>query len=314
MIVWLYIGIIMCMRVVQSVFSKKNASNLHKNAVCYVKYTMYYQAVAGVFALGLFLVGFFSGELVGDIGATILYASISGIALAITCICGVYNLCQGTMSLSSLFGTAGLIVPTVACIFMYGEFIDWYQWVAIAVFMVGAYLLACGSKKVYGKFSLKQFLILFLSLALNGVTMLMQKMFGMNVVGGNVSLFSLISFASGVVSFAIILLILKLIKKPSKPSEQQDNFVLFPALKEQAKIPKKSYLYGLFLAIAVFLINQLATLSTPLIEAVVLFAIINGGATIISTVVGAIFYKEKITWTTILGLVLGIGSLVLLKV
>ena len=313
--VWLYISIIMCMRVVQSVFSKKNATSLNKNAICYVKYTAYFQGVAGFFALGLFVVELIIGTTVSGVGETILYSVLSGLALALSCICGIYILCQGTMALSSLFGTAGLIVPTVASIFLYDEFVSWYQWVAIAVFMVGAFFLAGGSKKIYGKFTITQLAVLVCSLLLGGTTMLMQKMFGMNVQGGNVSLFSLISFGSSALLFAAVIPVLQLCNKKVMPSnETHEKFTLFPPTKEQAKLNKNSYLYGLFLAMAVFLINQLSTLSTPLIEAVVLFAIICGGATIISTLVGAVLYKEKITWRTVVGLILGIGSLVLLKI
>lgn len=312
--VWLYISIIMVMRVAQSFFSKKNATTLHKNGVSYVKYTAYYQAVAGFFALVLFLIELLSGASVSGVGETFVYAIISGIALAISSTLGIYILCQGTMVLSSLFATAGLIVPTVASIFLYKEYIVWYQWIALIVFMMGAFFLAGGSKKVYGKFTISQLLVLTLNLILSGTTMLMQKMFGMNVEGGNVSLFSLLSFLSSALIFILILPIMQALKNKATTQPQEDKFSLYPATPEQGKITKPSFLYGLILALAVFLVNQLSTISTPLIEAVVLFAIICGGATIISALVGAIVYKEKITWRTVVGLILGIGSLILLKI
>lgn len=315
MLVWLYIGIIMIMRVVQSLFSKKNATILGKNAVIYVKYTVYYQGVAGVFALILFLIELASGQTINGVGETFIYASISGIALAISTMCSVYILCQGTMVLGSLFGTAGLIIPTIACIFLYQEYIEWYQWVAIGVFMIGAFFLAGGSRKIYGKFTFSQLLVLISSLVLSGVTMLMQKMFGMEVEGGSVSLFSLISFVVSVVLFGIVLIIFKLIRKPAQTKQYSaDQFTFFPKNEQDGKLPKQSLIYGVVLAFAVFLINQLSTISTPLIEAVILFAIICGGATVVSAIVGAVVYKERITINTILGLILGIGSLILLKI
>jgi multidrug transporter EmrE-like cation transporter len=108
--------------------------------------------------------------------------------------------------------------------------------------------------------------------------------------------------------------VLSLCKKNATTKQNDKDFSLYPHCEEQAKFPKKSYLYGLFLAVAVFLINQLVTLSTPMIQAVVLFSIACGGATVISAIVGAVMYKEKLTPLTLIGLVLGIGSLILLKV
>ena len=70
---------------------------------------------------------------------------------------------------------------------------------------------------------------------------------------------------------------------------------------------------GVALAVAVFIINQLATLSTKLVSPVVLFTFINGGGTIISTLVAAVLYKERISIKSALGILLGITSLVLIK-
>jgi drug/metabolite transporter (DMT)-like permease len=237
--------------------------------------------------------------------------------LSLSVLCGVYLLTKGTMALSSLFATAGLIVPVIACSFLYDELVEWYQWIALVCFMLGSYFLSVSSKKTYGKFSFSQLLVLIASLLINGTTMLMQKMFGEEVKGGNVSFFSFVSFLSGLVLVGLVWLVIALLKKCTQTKKQvQDDqkFSLYPQTKMQGKLPKDSYLCGFCLAFAVFLINQLITISTPMIQAIILFAVTCGGATIISALVGAIIYKEKVTVNTIIGLVLGIGSLILLKV
>ena len=317
--VWLYIAIILLMRVVQHVFTKATSNQVPANSVGYLKYTLFYQGIAGVFALLLFGVDLIKGVDNLYFGETLLYASISGIALAACCCCSLYVLTTGTMSLNAMFGTAGLLVPTIAGMFLYEEYLSIWQWLSIVVFMVAAWLLIGASKKTYGKFTLKTFIILLLSLLLNGLTMLMQTMFGRNVVDGNVSLFSALSFGSGV-SVLLILYIVSFVcaKRKFKTEGEQEierkDFVLLPDNSKQIQITKKTYLFALFLAIAVFLINQLATLSTPLISPVILFALINGGSTIISALVGAIMYKEKLSMRATVGIILGIGALVALKV
>ncbi len=323
--VWLYIFIIMLMRVVQSVFTKRASSSVPKNSEGFLWYTLYSKAVAAAFALILFLIDVFRGVPIEGFGLTLLYASLSGTALAITSLCSLYTLNNGSMVLNSLFGTAGLLIPAIAGIFMYNEILSVLQWIAIAVFMVGVYLLIGSSKAIFGKFSLKTLAVLILSLVMNGATMLFQKMFGMNVEGGNVSLFSLLSFASGAVLLAISLLVIFVYNRVKKAksigltseiqsTEAQSAELTGEMQSTKTEFPKRLYLFGLALAFAVFVINQLATLSTPLISAVVLFAIINGGATLISAIVGAIMYKEKLTVRSVIGLVLGIGALILIKI
>lgn len=389
--VWLYIGIILVMRVVQHTFDKFNAKSVPSNSIGYLKYTVFYEGVACVFALGLFAVQMLRDPGVSHVGSTLLYASISGVALAVSCCCSIYALSTGTIVLSSMFGTAGLLVPTIAGIFLYDEILNVWQWLAIGVFMVAAWLLIGGSKTTYGKFTLKTFFVLLASLLMGGLTMLMQTMFGRSVEGGNVALFSVFSFAAGAALLGVLLLVFTLLvrgrrraanavalpenaesadtgkessaaetrahdevaadddatsdskkaagddttsdsKKAAGDDTMSDDknitaeqaatpkqatagdFVLVPLEKEKTVLPKKVYLYALFLAVAVFLINQLATLSTPLVSPAILFAFINGGSTIISAIVGAVLYKEKPNLRTVIGIVLGVGSLILLKV
>lgn len=313
---WLYITVVLLMRIVQSVFIKTNSKLVPKNSICYLKYTSFYIGCASIPAFILFIINGTQETLGLYFGQTLIYASISGVALAITCFCSLYALSSGTIVLSSLFGTAGLIVPSIAGIFLYNEHLSVWQYIAIIVFILGAYFLVGNSKTVYGKFSIKTLFVLLINLIMNGVTMLAQTMFARNLPEGNVSLFSFLSFFSGVVVLAIVLLLFIYIynvkgKMDNKTSEK--DFVLMPSNADEIKLPSKVFLGATFLAIAVFLINQLVTLSAGMISPIVLFSITNGGATIISAVVGAVMYKEKFTTESVLGIVLGVGALILIK-
>lgn len=62
-----------------------------------------------------------------------------------------------------------------------------------------------------------------------------------------------------------------------------------------------------------FVTNQLATLAASLVDSVVLFGFINGGATVIAAVVGAAVYKEKLTVKSTVGILLGVVSMIVIK-
>lgn len=130
----------------------------------------------------------------------------------------------------------------------------------------------------------------------NGLTMLMQQMFAHYVPDGDVSAFSLFSF--GIVGIALLLL--------SFPLSRKQN-------EETPPLSKKLLMYGAILSIAVFIINQLATISTVLVPPAVLFAFINGGSTIIAAVVAAVCYKEKLTVRSVTGVLVGVAALVIIK-
>ena len=82
---------------------------------------------------------------------------------------------------------------------------------------------------------------------------------------------------------------------------------------ENIKLGKTLYICGIALAAAVFVINQFATTLTALLPPVFLFTFINGGGTIISTLVAAVMYKEKLSVYSILGVIIGIGSMIMIK-
>ena len=313
---WFYIVIVLLMRIVQNVFVKTNSKLVPKNSVCYLKYTIFYIGCASIPAFVLFLIGYVGRGGVLYFDETLFYATLSGVALAIGCCCSLYALTTGTMVLNSLFATAGLLVPTIAGVFLYQELLSIWQYVAIVIFMLGAYFLVGNSKTIYGKFSFTTLVVLIVNLLSNGITMLMQTMFARNVENGNVSLFSFLSFISGAVVLALVLFVILIIVKNSddKVENNNDIFALLPNKKGQLALPKKVFLGALILAVAVFVINQLITISASTISPVTLFSFTCGGATIISAVVGSIMYKEKFTTKSIIGIILGVGSLIMIKI
>ena len=127
--------------------------------------------------------------------------------------------------------------------------------------------------------------------------MFCQKYFGEKVPNGNVSVFSMLSFLvpSVLLTFGILFM-----GKTQKAVEK-------------VEFPKKLYLYAAILSFAVFIIQQFVTILTPMLSSVILFTLVNGGATVIAAIVGAVCYKEKLTIKSIIGIVLGIASLICIK-
>lgn len=291
----IYIGIILAMRVVQSSFSKRASNLLPESVSGKAVYFGISKLFAAVFALAAVLL---SGGFAAPDLQTVTVAALSGISLAISSICSTLAIRTGTIVLNSLFGTAGLLVPCIAGIFWFDQPMSWPQWAGIAVLFLSAYLLIASSKEIYSTFSIKTFFLLLGSLLSNGLTMLFQMLFSRQVPEGNVSVFSFFTFAiPAVLLFAAAPLF-----------RQKDQ-----KTQTEGRLPKKLVVYALLLSFAVFVINQLATLASATVPPAVLFALINGGATIISAIVGAAMFRERLTAKSISGILLGVVSLVVIK-
>lgn len=294
--IYVYLFSILIARVVQAVFSKRS-SNEVKSIALTVRYTAYQYAISTALGLILLLTDVSGGKINA---ATVIIALLSGVSLFFSTFFSIYGMKSGTVSLVSMFGTAGLLVPIVAGVFLFDQPISLMQGVGTAIFFVSAWLLIKNSKNTYNGFSFKTFLLLLGSMLANGTTMLAQQMYTHYVPNGSISLFSLLSFGIAAVAGYPAALIM------GKRQAEADGG-------EKVKLGKTLYICGAALAAAVFVINQFATKLTALLPPVFLFTFINGGGTVISTLVAAAMYKEKLSVYSILGVIIGIGAMVIIK-
>ncbi len=291
----IYIIIILLCRIVQAIFNKQTSQNIGSTRTL-IKYITFSNTVSSLLGLCVIIAegkGFRINLL------TVIISAFSGLSLyALNCCC-IYAMKGGTVSLCSMFSTAGMIIPILAGIFLFNKPMSIMQWLGVAIFMVSSYLLIGNSRDIFKGFSIKTFFLLIGSMFANGLTMLAQQLFTAYVPDGNVTVFSFLSFSI----IAILSPLAIIFTKDKKVDDELKHKFL----------PRPLIICGLFLATAVFIINQLVTICTLTVSPAVLFAFVSMGATIISTVVAAIMYKEPLTVKAILGVVLGITALFIIK-
>ena len=247
----IYIGIILLFRIVQALFSKRS-SNEVKNITMMVGDSAFKNTISSVLGLALILI---AGSGFKADFKTIIIAVFSGLCLFISGCCSTYAMKSGTVSLNSMFGTAGMIIPIIAGAVLFNQPIAVMQVAGLGLFFLSAYLLIGASKTVYSNFSYKTVLLLIGSMVSNGGTMLAQQMFTHFVSDGDISVFSFISF--GVI--AVLASVAYFIMSSKNKSDDVET-----------KLPRALKICGIALAVAVFVINQLATASTKLVSPVIL--------------------------------------------
>ena len=297
-----YIGIMLAIRVVQNICSKCTSICFPKKVKNIFRYYAYSKALSALGAL-VFLILEMQHAAVSVSPAAVLIAALSGAFLLIGSYCGTLSMQSGTMALTSMFSTAGVIIPCIAGIFMFGEPLSLLQTVGLVLFLIAAYLLTVSTKTKTGKLTAKQVLLLIISLIGNGMVMLMQKIYAAWLPGSSVSVYSFMTFFIPCVVMA--LLGSNLFFRHEKAEENATDT-------DTEKFPKKLLLFGALAAIAVLIINQLATICAGILPSVVLFLFINGGNTVIATLVGIFLFGEKINLRNAIGILLGIASLALI--
>lgn len=289
-----FLAIILLARVVQAVFNKRSSNEIQGLGMTAV-YSAYRFAVSALLGLLLLLPSIGQTTVTGT---AIWISLLSGASLMAAGFCSIYAMKSGTVCLDSMFGTAGLIIPVAAGALWFDQPVQPMQLVGIGLFFLSAALLIRSSRNTYRNFSAGTVALLIGSMLSNGTTMLAQQLYTRYVPEGSVALFSCISFAFVAAAGCPLALVLR------RLPEEHDR---------PLRLNRPLLLCGAALAAAVFVINQLATTLTARMSPVILFTVINGGATVISTLTAAILYGERLTARSVIGVLLGILSMVLIK-
>lgn len=290
---YIFLITILILRIPQSFFNKKT-STLVTGTPRYFVYCSYSYVLAGLIAFVLML----SEGLPEFNPYAFGISALGALALALNIYFSLESLKHGVMVLSSLAGSAGLLIPCIAGIFMFAEKMKLMQFAGIALLIFSGWLLIGYSKKQTGAFTFKTLLLLIGSMLSNGTVMLSQKMFSKFLPDMSASVFSFYTFSllgAGMLAGLII-------NSFSKANRT-----------EIKTVPRKLFLYGTILSVILFAINQLATVAAKNVPSAVMFPINDGGATIISALTGACFFKEKLTKRSAAGILIGITSLIIIN-
>lgn len=290
---YIFLIIILLLRVPQN-FSSKKTSGLVTNSQSYFLYGTYSYTLAGLIAFVMLLFDGMSGFSLPAVGISALGA----VSLAVSLFCSIEALKSGVMVLAAMAGSAGLLLPCIAGIFMFNEPMKPMQFIGIALLIFSGWLLIGYSKEQTGSFTPRTLLLLIGSMLSNGSVMLAQKMFSKYLPDTSVSIFSFLTF--GLIGIGMFIGLV-----PSLLSQSGRAKI--------AAVPKPVFLYGTISSIILLAINQLATLAGRNVPSAIMFPINDGGATIITAITAALFFKEKLTVRSVCGLILGIGSLIVIN-
>lgn len=294
MLEYSYFLIILLLRLPQNLFNKRS-SGIVKGAPAYFAYGAYRYLLSGGMALVLLL---FAGGFSGVSLKALAISAIGAVALGSNLFFGLEALKSGAMVLSSMAGSAGLLLPCVFGIFMFDEPMSLMQLFGILLLILSGWLLIGYSKKLKGSFTPRTMLLLIGSMLSNGFTMVAQKMFSKYLPDVSVSVFSFLAF--GLVGVGMCVGLVPQLTKKEKREEIK-------------KLPKALWFYGAGLSTILLIINQLATIAAKVIPSAIMFPINDGGATIITALTGAVVFKEKLTARSVAGLALGIASLIVIN-
>ena len=284
------VGVIVLLRVIQSIFGKQVSLYFPQTRCGRMKYLAISMGLSAVLGLAVFALN-------ADGAVTVpmlLISGTSGLALACCTVCGKLAMQSGTMALESVVAAASVILPSVCGVLFWGEPMSAGQWIGIVLFLGSVLLMVQSSQRTNAGFSGRTLLLLLGTFLSNGAVMICQKLITFAAPGSSIALFSFFMFAIP----ALLCAGIAAGTAAGTTGERLDQRLVLPIV---------------LLAAAVFVINQLATGATDTVPSVMLFAALSASSSVIAAIVGAVGYGERLTVRSVCGIVLCVASLAMIN-
>ncbi len=287
---------ILLLRVFQKISSKAISNDIPSNIVGLSGYNAISMGISAAFAAILLIFNFSIKEFTNISSLGWIIACLTGATICVSSICSLLAMRGSSILLNSLFGMAGLLVPTISGIFIFDQKVEPMQWLGLISLFVAALLLTSSSKKTNGKITVKTVLLLLGSMLSNGCTMLLQVLYKTYVPMGSVLVYSFLQFS---ITAAVLFVI---------------AFIWSKITNSKIFVPNKKLMSFTFISAgSLFGISQLSTMASAIVPIAILFPVSDGGGMIISALVGDMVYKEKMNIKSYFGIIVGVVGILFMK-
>lgn len=199
----------------------------------------------------------------------------------------------GPLSLTSLFLSYSLLIPTAYGLIFDGDEIGIFLIIGLLLLAVSLFLINGGGKEGEGKVTLKWFILALLALIGNGVCATFQSVQSKTFEGRYDSIFMVLALTI----VAVFLISMTLIK---------ERELILPSL-------KSGVILMVFAGISNGIVNMLVMVCSKSIDKSLLFPLISAGGIVVAWIVSMFFYKEKLSLKQNIGMILGVASIVFLN-
>lgn len=247
------------------------------------------------------LIGFLLLLVTGDLNSLIpsrnmlFICVLSGVSTAVFVVTWLISVKKSAYMMLDIFLMLGVLIPLIASSVFFNEVIKLSQWFGIAVLFVAVVIICSYNNSIKAKLTPASFLLLILCGAANGIADFSQKLFTKCIPDGSVAAFNFYTYLFA--AFALL--------------------IAFAATRKNGENPDKSsmkQIFGLILIMSVclFVNSYFKTLASEHLGAVLLYPLNQGCALILSAVMAAVLFKEKMTAKAIIGIITAfIGLLII---
>lgn len=248
------------------------------------------------------LIGFALIVISGDLALILpsfemlLISAFSGITTAIFVVTWLISVKKSAYMMLDIFLMLGTLIPMLLSSAFFFERIKPIQWVGVAVLFLAVTVMCSYSNSIKGKITPYSLLLLIVCGVFYGLSDFSQKIFVKTITASSVSIFN---FYTYIFASVVLIITLALVNKNNN-TLKQNNF-------------KKIFGYVLVMAICLFLNSYLKIFAAKQLDAVILYPLNQGGSMILSSIMTAVIFKEKLTLKAIIGIITAFLGLLIIN-
>ena len=251
------------------------------------------------------VIGFLILAVRGDLGLL----RLDGMALLITVGSGIFSAAfvvtwliavkRSAYMMLDVFLLLGSLIPMLLCQWLFGERITLPQWAGLIVLLAAVFIMCSYSAGLKGKLSLSGLGLLLLCALSCGLADFCQKAYTQLYPGADAAVFNFYTYLAAGVLLIICRLLTPMIEESKSRSVRATVIPIFG--------------YVAIMAFCLFANSFFKVQAAGFLTASQLFPFTQGVGIAVSTIMAAIFFREKITPRCVVGLVLAFAGLIIMN-
>ena len=246
--------------------------------------------------LGMVLVSSGVGAL--RINRTVFLISLlSGAANSAFVVFWLISVKRGAYMMLDVFCMLGILIPLIGCALCFGEEIRINHIIGIVILLAAVCIMCSYNNSIKSKMTVSSFILLLVCGAANGFSDFSQKLFVKLSDNTSIAVFNLYTYLVS----AVILIIF---------------FLVFSGRTEN-KAPsaiKPIFGYILIMSVCLFLYSYFKTLAAQHLSSAQLYPLAQSGSLILSTVMSAVLFHERLNIKCIVGISMSFAALIVINV
>lgn len=231
--------------------------------------------------------------------STVLICALSGVTTSLFVVLWLLSVKRGAYMMLDVFLMLGVVVTIVLSYFSFGEKIRISQIAGLLILFVSVGIMCSYSSSIKGRMNFLSMILLILCGVCNGLTDFSQKLYVSRVQNSSVAVFN---FYTYIFSTVVLFLLFLFFKKKDKSGENKSGSIL-----------KSIIFYVIIMSVCLFANSFFKTLAAGYIPSARLYPLNQGCSLILSSLMSAVLFKEKLTKKCILGLLLAFAGLLVIN-